>query len=301
MNTITRTQAIALVVAVIIIVLIIMQGFKQGSNAPGNLVATVSYSCNAGKTITAKYYEGVSKPAVTPDQPPTPGGSVALTLSDGRMMTLAQTISADGTRYANKDESFVFWSKGNGALVLENNQEKSFIGCIKVSDNVGGNLPQVYQNSGRGFSLRYPVGYTVNENYTYQGASPIQGLGGVKFTIPASMATGTNLSSDTYISVETVPKAQACGAGLFLDTGPVRIMTDQGTTYSVASSTDAAAGNRYEESVYALPGTNPCIAVRYLIHYGVIQNYPVGAVKEFDRQALLAQFDAIRRSLTIVQ
>ena len=66
-------------------------------------------------------------------------------------------------------------------------------------------------------------------------------------------------------------------------------------------STGAAAGNRYEETVYTLPGTNPCIAVRYFIHYGVFQNYPAGTVREFDQQALLASFDAIRHTLVIVQ
>ncbi|MBV9159354.1 MAG: MliC family protein [Candidatus Kaiserbacteria bacterium] len=39
---------------------------------------------------------------------------------DGREMTLPQTISADGGRYANADESFVFWNKGNTAFVQEN-------------------------------------------------------------------------------------------------------------------------------------------------------------------------------------
>jgi hypothetical protein len=39
--------------------------------------------------------------------------------------------------------------------------------------------------------------------------------------------------------------------------------------------------------------------VRYFIHYGVFQNYPAGMVREFDQQALLASFDAIRRTLVV--
>jgi membrane-bound inhibitor of C-type lysozyme len=93
-------------------------------------IATVLYSCDGGKTITAEYYEGATKPASIPDMPPIPGGSVKLTLSDGVAITLAQTISADGVRYSNVDESFVFWSKGDGALVLEDGKEKSYIGCV---------------------------------------------------------------------------------------------------------------------------------------------------------------------------
>ena len=46
--------------------------------------------------------------------------TVNLDLWDGRAITLPQARSADGARYANADESFVFWNKGNSALIQEN-------------------------------------------------------------------------------------------------------------------------------------------------------------------------------------
>jgi membrane-bound inhibitor of C-type lysozyme len=301
-------KVIILIVIVIIVAtaLVIMRnGAKvQVVEQP---VATVTYACNAGRTITAAYFQGANKPATDPNLPPTPGGSVALTLSDGRIMTLAQTISADGVRYANTDESFVFWSKGNGVLVLENNVEKSYIGCIAVApEPSGGDLSQIYATSTEGFSIRYPNGYTIDESYKYQELGPGKNISGIKFTIPTSVATGTNLGSDSYISVEEIPQINppvgGCTANLFLDHRTVAsAIIDGDTTYSIASSTGAGAGNRYEETVYALPGTNPCIAVRYFIHYGVIENYTAGAVHEFDKQTLLTQFDAIRRTLVIAQ
>jgi len=264
--------------------------------------ASVSYACNGGKTIMAAYFSGESKPAKDPSMPPTPGGSIALTLSDGRTMTLAQTLSADGIRYANADESFIFWGKGNGALVLEQNEEKSYIGCIAVAPELPGqNLPRIYTNSGAGFSLRLPAGYSADESYRYQELGPKKTIHGISFTIPDTLAKGSNLSSDTFVSVEEIPKATTCSAALFLDRASATTLTDASTTYSVASSTGAAAGNRYEETVYALPGTNPCVAMRYFIHYGVIENYPPGAVREFDHAGLVATFDAIRRSLILVQ
>jgi membrane-bound inhibitor of C-type lysozyme len=97
-------------------------------------IASVNYACDAGKTIAATYYQGESKPAASPDMPPTPGGSVALTLSDGRSMTLPQTISADGTRYANADESFIFWSKGDGAFVMEGNAQ-TYVNCAQATSS----------------------------------------------------------------------------------------------------------------------------------------------------------------------
>lgn len=296
-----------IIVAVIALATITVQALWF-SNQP---IATVLYSCNAGKTIIAQYFQGKSKPALSLDLPPTPGGSVSLALSDGRSMKLAQTLSADGTRYASADESFVFWSKSDGALVLENNQEKSYIGCIMIApEPVGMSLPQIYSNSSDGFSIRLPSGYAADEAYRYKGLGLGKDIVGVRFIIPASMATGTNLGADTYLSVEEIPQVippiSTCTASLFLTGGvTARTVVDGNTTYSVASSTGAAAGNRYEETVYALPDTSAsrrtCVAVRYFIHYGVIENYPAGAVREFNKQTLLAQFDAIRRTLVIVQ
>ncbi|HWA64444.1 MAG TPA: MliC family protein [Candidatus Paceibacterota bacterium] len=98
----------------------------------GKLIAQVSYACSGGKTIEASLYEGKSTPGQGPDQPPIPGGSAKVSLSDGRKFTLRQTISADGVRYANADESFVFWTKGDGALILENGNQKDYTDCIQT-------------------------------------------------------------------------------------------------------------------------------------------------------------------------
>jgi len=296
MNFGSRKRLAAVVVGALALAVVIVLVISRGANP----ISTVSYACKGGASITAAYYKGAPAPTPAPGQPPTPTGSVALTLSDGRAMKLQQTISADGIRYANADESFVFWSKGEGALVLENGQEKSYIGCIAIAPSP--DLPHAYINSAYGFSIRLPLDYTTDESYQYTEQGPGKEISGVKFTIPAAVAAGTNLASDSYVSVEEIPRAQECTATLFMWQGVMaRAVTDTGTDYSFASSTGAATGNRYEESVYALPDTNPCIAVRYVIHYGVIDNYPPGAVREFDQQALLATFDAIRRTLRIVQ
>ncbi len=281
-------------------------------NDRGSTTNKVEYICAQNKTITATYSNHPTTTTVQPGQPPIPTGEVGLILSDGRTLTLAQTISADGTRYANPDESFVFWSKGNGALVLENNQEESSISCMRVAnERAGESLPQPYANSWVGFSLRLPSlatatnsfnGFQLDESYHYD-LTPTEKIFGIKFNIPTALATGTNLSNDSYLSIERLPKTLNCSANLFLSRTDLknRSATENDTTYSVASSTDAAAGNRYEEIIYALPDTNPCVAVRYFIHSTVFENYPTGTIGQFDRQALLKQFDAIRHSLVINQ
>lgn len=107
------------------------------------LVTQTTYVCDAGKTIEAGFYKGELIP-VKPGEPPIPTGSVKIVLSDGRKFDLRHTISADGSRYANSDESFIFWSRGDEAYVFENNVEKNYTGCtvpikgIKVKAPNGG-------------------------------------------------------------------------------------------------------------------------------------------------------------------
>ena len=161
-------------------------------------------------------------------------------------------------------------------------------------------LPETYTSETAGFTIHYPLGYLVEENYQYQNLGPGKEVGGVKFTIDPLIASSTNLSTDSYLSVETISPAVQCQVADFLANprGEQKI-TEGEIKYLVASSTDAGAGNRYEEMVYILPLENEvCRAVRYFIHYGAIENYPVGIVNEFDKARLLREFDDIRRTLT---
>lgn len=167
----------------------------------------------------------------------------------------------------------------------------------------------VYHDTALGFSLTLPTAiassssdseYSVDTSYKYTAQGPGKAISGVKFTIPKSTAAGTNLSSDSYISVEYLPGPTCDAAPFMSDPSSKSSTVREGVlSYSVASSTDAAVGNRYEETVYARSDSNPCIAVRYFIHYGAIQNYPEGQVREFDKAALLEEFDQIRRTLAL--
>ena len=70
------------------------------------IINDVAFLCSSNKVIQAQFRER----------------SVNLELSDGRNLTLPQTMSADGARYANADESFIFWNKGDGAVITEHNK-----------------------------------------------------------------------------------------------------------------------------------------------------------------------------------
>src|SRR3989344_7563830 len=156
------------------------------------------------------------------------------------------------------------------------------------------------------YSVRYPGNFVLNAQYAYDQFGPKKLINGVKFSIPATMAmastsspqAGTNLSADTGVSVEQLPRAKNCTGDIYLMASvTAHNVTDNGTEYSFASSTGAAAGNRYEEHVYALATSSPCTAVRYFIHSSNIGNYPAGMVREFDSSALISAFDNIRQSV----
>jgi len=78
---------------------------------------TASFACDGGKKIHAIFDTG-SQPRVQ------------LSLSDGRHMVLPQAASASGARYANHDESFVFWNKGRTAFIEESGQ-RTYTGCVQ--------------------------------------------------------------------------------------------------------------------------------------------------------------------------
>ena len=77
------------------------------------------FACSSGKTIEATFVNGVRS-------------SAKLVLSDGRALTLPQARSASGARYANKDESVVFWNKGDTAFIEEAGKT-TYEGCLARS------------------------------------------------------------------------------------------------------------------------------------------------------------------------
>jgi hypothetical protein len=156
-----------------------------------------------------------------------------------------------------------------------------------------------YTNNTLGVSAQLPTGYTIDNNYAYT-VNPQRSIPGVKFTIPKSISQGTNLGSDSYVSIERVSGSKSCTADYFLDGSHTAAnKAINGKTYSVATSTGAGAGNRYEESVFVFPRSDSCVAVRYYVHYSALENYEPGTVKQYNTAALMNQFDSIRDSVTI--
>ncbi|HKK28456.1 MAG TPA: MliC family protein [Gemmatimonadota bacterium] len=277
-----------------------------GSAASGSAPsATATYRCTGGRTIRAAFYAGSGGGPSGPGAAPSPAGSVRVDLGGGRRATLQRTLSADGLRYSDGDpaaegeESVVFWSRGNGALLLEPDAREGPTRCIRTADDPGG-LPEIFVGDSASFSIRYPAGWAVDSTYRYRALGPGRSIAGVAFTVPGRLARGTNLSPDTRLTVEELPVDGECSADDFLAKGAgVTVDTLDGTAYSLGRLSDAGAGNRYRETVFALPGTRPCLAVRYFLHWTVLENYPPGAVAAFHEDSLIGRFDAMRRTLAV--
>jgi membrane-bound inhibitor of C-type lysozyme len=78
-----------------------------------------TFKCDGGRSIEAAFDNG-SRP------------SVRLSLSDGRHLVLPQARSGSGARYANDDESIVFWNKGDTAFIEEAGQT-TYQECVAKS------------------------------------------------------------------------------------------------------------------------------------------------------------------------
>ncbi|HWO07508.1 MAG TPA: hypothetical protein VNM40_02900 [Candidatus Paceibacterota bacterium] len=155
-----------------------------------------------------------------------------------------------------------------------------------------------YASSTMGISVTYPQSFTVQDPYAYT-AFEGKPISGIQFRVPASMTEGTNLIADSGVSIEQLPRARNCTGDIYL-LANVRAqdVTDGGRTYSLATTTSTTTGNVYEELVYAIPGSSPCTAIRYFLHSSQIANFATGT-RMFDRAAVIAAFDEIRRSLVL--
>lgn len=92
------------------------QGDGTGQPEENLKLKTVVFECTEGKLIEATFYlESDIK--------------VDLNLSDGRALSVPRAISASGARYANQDESLVFWNKGDTAFITED-EVTTYADCV---------------------------------------------------------------------------------------------------------------------------------------------------------------------------
>lgn len=115
-NKVTKFSQI---LAIVLFVFVYLYGFYLGRQVGiakilGMVRSDVVFVCDGGKSIHALFYDRGVRVGF-PKEPES---------------FLLQTISASGARYANTDESLVFWNKGNEAFIMKNNEaDLNFKNC----------------------------------------------------------------------------------------------------------------------------------------------------------------------------
>ncbi len=110
-------------VAVVLFVVVFFLGFSLGRGFENNFILgapsnSAEFTCADEKVINVDFYENF----------------VRLEMRVWEKVYLPQTISASGARYANREETVVFWNKGNTAFVTEGSPDNiTYKDCIVSS------------------------------------------------------------------------------------------------------------------------------------------------------------------------
>ncbi len=113
LTEIQKTSAGILVLGAVAAAVVLILGFYPADpNALQAPIATIAYQCAGGREFLARV-------EVRSDASPQNPGHAEVFLDDGSKLLLTQTVSASGVRYTNSTESFVYWIKGDGAFVQE--------------------------------------------------------------------------------------------------------------------------------------------------------------------------------------
>ena len=162
---------------------------------------------------------------------------------------------------------------------------------------------KAYTDSVLPFIVLAPTDWTVNSSFVNGDLGPDRTLSGTAFIVPQSMVTGTNLGSDTSISILKNTFTTTCDASEFLDTGSAIInkkISVNGKTWTLATNGDAGAGNRYLDTVVSYPhevtATNPCLGIDLHVHYAVLENFPAGTVSAYDSNTLTGIYESMVKS-----
>jgi len=174
---------------------------------------------------------------------------------------------------------------------------------LRVAINPPGKDTQYFQytNPASGVSLTYTDYFAPGDSpYGNYKTSPELAL----HLIDSDLYDRTNLSeayllvsstSDPHITATCTEPNPSSG-------GPEQILGNEvinGRTFLHSETSDAGAGNYYEQIIYRTVNKETCYEVIYFIHYSNVGNYAPGTVTEFDEGALLKKMDDIFATFSI--
>jgi len=304
-----KTKLIIGLVALAAVIVVVWLAIS-GAQTENKLIATATYTCDGGKTITAAYYQGPPAPQPQPGEPPMSNDTVRLTFDNGLTMTLKRTISADGVRFANANESFVFWNKGNDALVLQDGEQKDYTNCTS-----GGTGSMQSVSTGKGITFSYPTGgdfglAVTPEQVLEKAYIPPCEEGfdyclyylGTDYEGTNFESAGLSIKARPDLTADTCLAAPPSGYTRQLEATTTR---GEGYTASVMGPVgDAAVGHYTNGSVYRLHFDDTCYEFVTRIGETQFANYPPGAIKEFtaaDREAMMQKLQGLLDTVKLTE
>lgn len=235
LGKIKRNKIIA-IVAVLIVVIAGIFFFlyrKPAVNKTGdNVINSVTFYCSGNKSIQAIFF----------------ADKVELSLSDGRNMLLPQAISASGARYANSDESFVFWNKGNTAFINEGDAatfENCSIDAVNQEEN---NSWQTFTDKEQNLEFQYPANLTAKYIHT------------VSWPPIITVKAGQQLDCQETSAASSLPQR-------------VKRRQVDNRVYCVSASSEGAAGSVYTEYSYTTAWNGKIAKLSFTLRYPQCYNY----------------------------
>ena len=230
-------------------------------------------------------------------------GSVALALSDGRTLTLPQTVSGSGIRY--EQGTAVFSSKGSNATFTEN-EKITFNNCLAGTQTTLGDI-NMFTDTSKQITFSYPKSLKLSsgeQGYTQSWMQNSDKLGLVlaMATMPKSYQPGTNFSEAKF-TVGTSSDAAAVAACLTATNGGTKTGTVviQGEQYTRVTESDAGAGNLYDTTSYRTVKNSQCYVIEYTIHSTQLGNYdPSQHITAYDKAKVTSVLEGIVKSFKFI-
>jgi hypothetical protein len=160
----------------------------------------------------------------------------------------------------------------------------------------------VYTDPQYGFTLSYPVKAAVETDAQENGQLDVIPVAAIVVSPDLAAFKGTNLG-DASVSVgvsEDATIVAACSAAKAAQgEKPAGTVTLGSVKFARFTFEDAAMGNRYASTLYRAVDGGACYEIAEFVHWAAIENFPAGAVKEFDRAKVDAELRAITRSFAL--
>lgn len=243
-------------------------GSVTGSKSP------LYYACQNNKTIVATFT----------------GNTATLKLSDGRTLYMTKTDAVTGNEYQYKQN--ILTIDGTSATITDAGS-LLYSNCIVTNSGTNESLA-VFTDKAKTFTFSYPKTLSISAEET-----PVSGPVTIKVTITKDSQPKTNLGDSTFIvtadsSKKAVDSCLVDPIGNLIQKSSVTI---NGTKFTKLTSTDAAAGNRYEVATYVTVKNNVCYNIKSTIHWSVIENYaPSMGIKNFDKTKVQNTLNSILNS-----